>query len=168
MRGPISACPDWAEKGAGPLLTTLSEYRWLWFGLIAAIAVPALGAGSLLGDVLDDLIPLPWNRIGVGILVFAASAALHFRSHWVQSLHSLEAERKRIHAAARLLRDVGNEGSNGVRIIKENLELVVGGSQRPQEAELYLQGALAHAGKLEQVFERLHGIYIRLDAQPDD
>jgi hypothetical protein len=101
-------------------------------------------------------------------LIFAAAAALHFRSHWVRSLHAIEAERQRTLAAARLLEGVAMDGSSGVNIIKENLALVAGGSQRPQEAELYLQGAQAHADKLDQVFERLNGIRVRLDEPAND
>jgi len=149
-------------------LTTLREYRWLWIGLVAAVAVPTLGVGMRLASAMEGLIPLPWGRIGVGLLIFAALAALHFRSHWVGCLHALEAEKQRVNAAAQLLHDVRMDGKNGVRIIKENLDLVAGGSQRPQEAKLYLQGAQAHAAKLEQVFERLEGIRLRLDTQPDD
>jgi len=146
----------------------LREYRWLWIGLVAAVTVPALGLGSRLAAVLDGWIPFPWGRLGIGLMIFAAVAALHFRSHWVMCLHALEAEKQRARAAARLLEDVRMDGSNGVRVIMENLDLVTGGSQRPQEAELYLQGAQAHAAKLEQVFERLEGIRTRLGTQTDD
>jgi hypothetical protein len=149
-------------------LTTLGEYRWLWIGLFAAVAVPALGLGTRLAAVLDGWVPLPWSRVGVGLLIFAAMAALHFRSHWVACLQTLGAEKQRTQAAAQLLSEVRMDGSNGVRVIKDNLDLVAGGSQRPQEAELYLQGAQAHAAKLEQVFERLEGIRIRLGTTTDD
>jgi hypothetical protein len=149
-------------------LTTLSDYRWLWIGAILAIVVPTSGTGSLVASSLESMIPLPWGRVGIGILIFAAAAAFHFRSHWVRSLHAVEAERQRARAAARLLEGVAMDGASGVSIIKENLALVAGGSQRPQEAELYLQGARAHADKLDQVFERLNGIRARLDAPSDD
>jgi len=146
----------------------LREYRWLWIGLVAAVTMPAFGFGSRLAAVLDGWIPLPWGRLGIGLLIFAAVAALHFRSHWVVCLSALVAEKRRARAAARLLEDVRMDGSNGVRIITENLDLVTGGNQRPQEKELYLQGAQAHAAKLEQVFERLEGIRVRLGTQTDD
>jgi hypothetical protein len=149
-------------------LRFLREYRWLWIGLVAAVAVPALGLGTHIAAVLNGFIPLPWGRVGIGILIFAALATFHFRSHWVACLQALGAEKQRAQAAAQLLAEVRMDGSNGVRVIKENLDLVAGGSQRPQEAELYLQGAQAHAAKLEQVFERLEGIRTRLGTPTHD
>ena len=156
------------EKGAGPPLTILREYRWLWIGLVAAITVPTLDVGARLAGVMEGLIPLPWGKLGLGLLIFFALAAQHFRSHWVGCLHALEADRQQARAAARLLEEVRLDGANGVRVIHENLAIVAGGSQRPQEAELYLQGAQAHAAKLEQAFERLDGIRRRLEIQADD
>jgi hypothetical protein len=157
-----------AGEGSSTALTTLTDFRWLWIGLIGAVLVPVLGIGDRLAGVLEGLVPLPWGRIGLGILLFAAAAALHFRSHWVRSLVDVETERQRSHAAARLLEGVALDGAAGVNVIKENIDLVASGTQRQQESLLYLQGARAHADKLDQVFERLDGVRRRLEPPSDD
>ena len=106
-------------------MRTLREYRWLWLGVVAAVTVPALGLGARLAAILEGWVPLPWGRVGVGLLIFVAMAAVHFRSHWVASLQALGAERQRAHAAAQLLSEVRMDGSNGVRVIKENLDALL-------------------------------------------
>lgn len=144
-------------------MTTLRAHGWLLLGVVAGLLAPAFGLPEWLASTLEAALPLPWGRIGLGGLIFWAGAGLHFRSHWASSLACLRRERQRQAAAARLLESAREDGISWVRVIQENLQMVADGRQRRQEAELYLSGALAHARKLEELFQRLDGIGRRLD-----
>jgi len=145
-------------------------WRWLWLGvgLVAAVAIPALGLHRRAIAVLSGIAPLPWGRIGLALLVFGAFAALHFRSHWVASLMRQQRLQQRQDAAARRIAEAERDGKRWVRVIQENLELVVEAEQRPGMDDLYLAGARAHADKLEQAFERIRGTRRRLEEKDED
>lgn len=144
-------------------MSPIRDYGWLLAGSVAAAAVSWLGVGSTARRGLESIVPLPWGAMGIGLLVFAAFAALHFR---LQLLRALEAQRdqmERSAAASRLIRSASADGRRWLRVVQENLELVAGGSQAERQRQLYIDGARAHADKLEQAFDRIEGNQQRLD-----
>lgn len=136
-------------------------------GVVAAVTVPSLGLHEHLVAGLTALVPLPWGAIGIGVLVFGLFAALHFRSHWIGSLMRQQRLRQRQQAAARRIAEAERDGKRWIRVIQENLELVAEAEQRPGMDDMYLDGARAHADKLEQAFERIGGTRRRLDDDRD-
>jgi hypothetical protein len=135
---------------------------------MAAVAVSWLGIGSAARHGLESIVPLPWGAIGIGLLVFAAFAGLHFR---LQLLRALEAERNHLErnaAAWRLVRAASADGRRWLRVVQENLELVAEGAQTDRERQLYMDGARANADKLEQAFDRIDGNQQRLDELNED
>lgn len=107
--------------------------------------------------------PLPWASIGLGLLVFAAFAGLHFRLQLVRALEMHRDQLERSAAASRLIRSASQDGRRWLRVVQENLELVSDDGQAERERRLYLEGARANADKLEQAFERIEGNQQRLD-----
>lgn len=160
--------PDVAGDAASPRAAG-RPWPWLWLavGLVTAVAVPALGLHRRVVAILSAVLPLPWTQIGLALLVFGSFAALHFRAHWVGSLMRQRRLRQRQEAAARRIAEAERDGRRWTRVIQENLELVAEAEQRPGMDDLYLDGARAHAEKLEQAFERIRGTRRRLEADED-
>lgn len=142
-------------------------YLWLAIGLVTGILVPSLGVEGRLVAALGTVAPAPWSRIGLGLLIFGLFAALHFRSHWVDSLTRQQRMRQRQESAARRIAEAERDGRRWIRVIQENLELVAEAEQRPGMDDMYLEGARAHADKLEQAFERISGTRRRLGEEED-
>lgn len=132
-------------------------------GAAGAIAVPTLGLETRLGELLSRAVPLPWGSFGIGLLIFLACAGLYFRQQWVRSLARRRLDLERQGAAARLIGNANSDGRRWLRVIQENLELVIEGHQAQRERDLYLEGARAHADKLEQAFERIEGTSKKLE-----
>ena len=147
-------------------MTQLRHYGWLALGVAAAVAVSTSNVSRGVIARLSDIAPLPWENIGLAALMFAAFAGLHFRQQLMSSLADRNLETERSGAASRLIHAAVADGVRWLRVIQENLELVADGKQREQDAQLYLEGALAHANKLEQAFERIEGTRVRLDTSP--
>ncbi|HEX9699835.1 MAG TPA: hypothetical protein VGD06_10285 [Acidobacteriota bacterium] len=147
-------------------MNALRDYGWLLFGAAAAILLPAFGAGGALAAALDRVAPLPWARIAFGALIFAAAAALHFRTQLIRSLDRRRQDIERQGAASRLIQAATDDGRRWLLVIQENLVLIEDEGQRPPDKKLYLEGARAHADKLEQAFERIDGNRRRLDEPP--
>lgn len=144
-------------------MNVLQDYGWLLAGAVLGLLVAALGLGPLMGRALSALIPLPWIAIGLGLLVFAAFAALHFRLQLVRALERQRDQLERSAAASRLIHAASADGRRWLRVVQENLELVDDTVQGKRERQLYLEGARANADKLEQAFERIEGNQQRLD-----
>lgn len=142
------------------------DYLWLLIGAVGAIAVPVSGAGGWIASALEGVVPLPWGQIGLGIMIFAAASGLHFRLQLVRCLDGRRAEVERRGAASRLVRAAVDDGRRWLRVIQENLELVGGGPRDQPQERLYLEGAQAHADKLEQAFDRIEGNQSELDRPP--
>lgn len=138
-------------------------FEWLLIGGVAALVVPLSGIDAIVAGWADAVLPFAAAKLFGGLLVFFLATAFHFRYHWVRSLEELGAARQRMGAAARRIDEARLDGLRWLRVIQENLELVVDTDQRPADAELYLGGARAHAEKLEQAFVRIDGIVRRLD-----
>jgi hypothetical protein len=132
-------------------------------GAIAALLVAVSGIGPTAAGALAAVVPLPWGAIGLGILVFAAFAALHFRFRLVRSLESRRDQLERNAAASRLIHAASADGRRWLRVVQENLELVGDGSGAGAQSSLYLEGARANADRIEQAFERIEGNQKRLD-----
>jgi hypothetical protein len=145
-------------------MTHLRDYVWLLVGTAAAIVVPFAGGGAWLERLLGSVVPLPWARIGLALLIFGTAAALHFRFQLVRGLEQGASQRERQRAASRLINAAVADGRRWLLVIQENLELV-GDEDLPQRSRLYLEGARAHADKLEQAFERIEGNQRGLEGQ---
>ena len=144
-------------------MTQLRHYGWLALGVVSAVAVSTSNLWRDLIARLSGIAPLPWEKIGLAALVFAAFAGMHFRRQLLDTLTTRNLEAERSGAASRLIQGAVSDGLRWLRVIQENLELVEGGKIREQEAQLYLGGARAHADKLEQAFQRIEGTRRRLD-----
>ena len=132
-------------------------------GAVAALAVGGLRLGPAASSSMAAIAPLPWGSIGLGLLVFAAFAGLHFRLQLVRALEMHRDQLERSAAASRLIRSASQDGRRWLRVVQENLELVSDDGQAERERRLYLEGARANADKLEQAFERIEGNQQRLD-----
>lgn len=144
-------------------MSPIRDYGWLLAGVVAAAAVAGLGVGGAVRRGLESIVPLPWGAIGIGLLVFAAFAALHFR---LQLLRALEVQRDRMEhsaAASRLILSASGDGRRWLHVVQENLEIIAGGSQAEPQRQLYMDGARANADKLHQAFDRIEGSQQRLD-----
>lgn len=97
-------------------------------------------------------------------MVFAVSAVLHFRGQLIRVLIRERDELERGAAASRLIHSAVSDGRRWLRVVQENLDLVIDGTQAAPEEELYLGGARANADKLEQAFDRIEGNQRQLDA----
>jgi hypothetical protein len=144
-------------------VSVLRNNGWLLIGAVAALSVAWLRLGSGVGATLRALVPLPWGAIGLGLLVFAAFAGLHFRLQLVRALEQQRDQLERNAAASRLIRAASADGRRWLRVVQENLELVDADEQADEHKSLYLDGARAHADKLEQAFERIEGNQRKLD-----
>lgn len=143
-------------------MTPARDYFWLLIGAAAAIALPFSGLGHAFAESLSGIIPLPWGHIGLAVAIFGAAAALHFRMHLMQSLGGHGGDIERQQAASRLILSAVADGRRWLRVIQENLELVADDDLKSQD-RLYLEGAIAHADKLEQAFDRIEGNQRELD-----
>jgi len=132
------------------------DYVWLLIGAVAAIALPLSGLGHALAESLSGLIPLPWGKVGIAVVVFGAASALHFRLQLMRSLADHDSDLERQEAASRLVLSAVADGKRWLLVIQENLEIVDSDQLKSQD-RLYLEGARAHADKLEQAFERIEG-----------
>ncbi len=144
-------------------MTRLRQYGWLALGVAAAVAVSTSNVNRGVMARLSDIVPLPWENIGLAALVFAAFAGMHFRQLLLATLATRDLDTERAGAASRLIQAAVADGLRWLQVIQENLDLVADGKQREQDAQLYLGGARAHADKLEQAFERIEGNRRRLD-----
>lgn len=141
----------------------LRDYIWLIAGTVIAVGVGGLGLGAAATRSLAALVPLPWGSIGIGVLLFAAFTALHFRLQLVREIERRRDHIERNAAASRLIHSATSDGRRWLRVVQENLEMVDDDTQAERERQLYLSGARAHADKLEQAFERIEGNQRRLD-----
>lgn len=144
-------------------MNALRHHVWLLAGALAALLVAGLGLGRTAGRALAAVAPLPWGALGIGVLVFAAFAGLHFRLQLVRALERQRDQLERNAAASRLIRSATADGRRWLRVVQENLEMVSDDRQAERERRLYLEGARANADKLEQAFERIDGNQRRLD-----
>ncbi len=135
-------------------MSKLQGYGWLMVGAVLALAVPILAIDQLLVDLLERVLPLPWARLGLGVLIFWATAVLYFRSHWSATLGLLETQHRQLGRTAKRLNDIAADAERSAYLLADNLEEIhvddtAGGTQA-----LYLDGARAHAAKLAQVGKR--------------
>lgn len=144
-------------------MNLLRDYGWLLIGALAAVITVAVRPGDAAVAALAGVVPLPWGRLGVALLVFAACAGLHFRLQLVRSLERERDQLERNAAASRLIRAASSDGRRWLRVVQENLQMVDEDAHAERERQLYLEGARANADKLEQAFERIEGNQARLD-----
>lgn len=146
----------------------LRPYAWLLVGLVIAILVPAADLDAIVLRSLSSVAAVPWADAALAAMLFWCAAGFYFRSGWASQAEKLRQERRRQGAAARLLREAILDGRRSLGIMRENLQMVVDGDQRPADARMYLSGARSHVDKLEQVFERASGIRRRLAVDDTD
>ena len=155
---------DTARPGGprcGGNVNPLRDTGWLVVGGVAAALVAVFGADLL--RLLTGVTPIPWGPIVAAVLVFAAFAGLHFRLQLMRSLEQQRDQVERTTAASRLINAASGDGRRWLRVVQENLELVLEDSQPESQRRLYLEGARANADKIEQAFERIEGNQQRLD-----
>ena len=138
------------------------DYVWLLIGAVAAITLPFSGLGHAVAESLRGVIPLPWGQIGLAVVIFGTASALHFRLQLMRSLDAHDSDLERRRAASRLILAAAADGKRWLLVIQENLEIVADDDLKSQD-RLYLEGAKAHADKLEQAFERIEGNQRELD-----
>jgi len=146
----------------------LRHNGWLILGAAAAVLVAWLDLGSAVTRALAAAVPLPWGSLGIGFLVFAAFAALHFRLQLVRALEHERDYLERSAAASRLIQAASADGRRWLGVVQENLHLVGSDSTAERERVLYLGGAVANADKVEQAFDRIEGNQQRLDEIADE
>jgi len=131
----------------------LAGTGWLLVGAAAAIGVWS-GLADPLFVLLDALLPGGWRRVAVGALIFVACCGLYFRSHWAATLAALVDQGPGAATAARHVQEAAADLERSAHVIGDNLLEVEGHVDDPS-AEMYLDGARAHAAKLPQVAVRL-------------
>jgi hypothetical protein len=136
----------------------LAGTGWLWVGTVAALAV-WLGFFDPVIGMIDAIVPGGQRLIG-GMVAFAVFCGLYFRSHWAATLTVLREHGPESHHVARRLEDAAADLERSAHVIGDNLTEV--GDARTPAAQLYLDGAKAHATKLADVTTRLRGIAARL------
>lgn len=136
----------------------LQGYGWLMVGVALAVLVPALAIDRLAVGLLDRVLPLPWARLGLGLLIFWSAAALYFRSHWSATLGLLEARHRQLGKAAGRLSDIAADAERSAFLVADNLEEIDLGDNADSTQALYLGGARAHAAKLAEIGKRCRAV----------
>ena len=134
---------------------------WLIVGVVMAmIAWSGLADAALVA--LDELLTPGWRRLAVGVLLFAACAAVYFRSHWAAALGLVQGRGRQGSPHAARLRDVAGDLELSAHVIADNLLEVVP-TPGADGGSLYLDGARAHAAKLPEAIARIRGVAGELD-----
>ncbi len=139
-------------------MSKLQGYGWLIVGAALAIVVPILAIDQLVVEFLEGLLPLPWARLGVGMLIFWTTAVLYFRSHWSATLGLLETQHRQLGRAAKQLKNIAADAERSAYLLTDNLEEIHLGDTAGEMQALYLDGARAHAAKLAQVGQRCRAV----------
>ncbi len=145
-------------------MSKLQGYGWLLVGAVLALAVPILAIDQLAIGILSAILPLPWGRLGIAVLIFWTAAALYFRSHWAATLDLLQAKHRQLSAANERLRDIAADAERSAYLLADNLEEVKAGDGGTHA--MYLDGARAHAAKLADVGKRCRAVGAQLVATP--
>ncbi|HJO02886.1 MAG TPA: hypothetical protein QGG47_02805 [Acidobacteriota bacterium] len=132
----------------------LQGYGWLVVGAALAAVVPILAIDQAAIAVLESIVPLPWARLGLGVLIFWTAAALYFRSHWSATLGLLEDQHRQLGRTAARLEDIAGDAERSAYLLADNLEEIDVGDAGGTPQALYLEGARAHAAKLAQIGKR--------------
>lgn len=127
---------------------------WLWVAALAAVLVWS-GLGGYVADRLDPVLPAPWRRVLLGLVVALAALALYFRSHWASTLGLLQRKGPADVQLARRLHETARDIDRSAHVIADNLAEIDGEGSR---AGLYLEGARAHANKLTEMAARIRGV----------
>lgn len=108
------------------------------------------------------LTDLEWSpasaRLGLLALPLLLGLALYFRSHWAATARSLRSHRLAGRDAGQRIERLADDLERSAWVIADNLD-EVGAAGR---AELFLDGARAHARKLPDLAQRARGIADRI------
>lgn len=136
---------------------------WLWIGAVLAIAVPLSGIHRWILDGVGTLLPVPWLDVIVGTSLLLLGVALYFRSHWIATARALRRVAEEAHDGGSRVTRLADEIDNSGFVIRDNLEEIVPGMGEASERErLFLDGAIAHARRLETLARRCRGLGSRL------
>ncbi len=130
----------------------LQGLGWLLLAALAAIVVPASGVDRALLAALAGIAPWPWDRVTLGVLLFLAVSALHFRSHWAACQRVLSAYARRQQRLLDALRDDLEQLQRSLHVARDNLH------ETPAPdglARLYHEGAGAHAERALAIARRI-------------
>ncbi len=139
----------------------IQGYGWLIVGVVAGamaalfpatvVQATSAAAGSLAG----------WQRAALGLLVFGCFAALYFRAHWIATLAAIR-ERDQMLAATRTrLLEAAEGAERSAFVLGDNLREIQGDGPQAMR-RLYLEGARAHAGKLDETLALIRILANRL------
>lgn len=144
------------------------NYAWLIVGAVAALFVPLTGLDRWLLTALHAVVPLPWSRIALGVLIFWAAAALYFRSHWGAAMRRLREQVDNSARAAERLDAIIADADRSAFVIRDNLVEALQDKQPAGQARMYLEGALSHAAKLGDTVARFRTVRGSLAARDDE
>jgi hypothetical protein len=147
-------------------MSRLQGYGWLLVGAALAVLVPTLTIDRRIVGFLEGVLPLPWARLGLGILIFWTAAALYFRSHWSATLGLLETQQCQLGKAVDRLQDIAADAERSAFLLADNLEELDVGDNADSIQALYLGGAQVHAAKLAQIGQRCRAVGGELARRP--
>jgi len=114
---------------------------WLLVGVLGALlsyVVPRIAAWQHALGLPDSL---AWPG-----LVLAVCTSVHFRAHWVATLHVLRQRERRQQALRRRLREALDEATRSAWLVSDNLREIDTAALETSK-RLYFEGAEAHAHK---------------------
>lgn len=127
---------------------------WLLLGAIAGVAVLATDLPHGISTLLERLVPLPWPRLVLAVLVFWAFAGIHFRSHLVATRRALRSALEDRAAHDSRLRVDLEDATRSAFIVADNLVECEEGTHESRRS-MYLDGAKTHARRIVAVLGRL-------------
>jgi len=127
---------------------------WLLLGILAGILVPVAGLDRSVPGWLSGIVPLPWGGLLSGVLVFALFAAIHFRSHWVESARRHREAHDRLRGDGSGLAAIADDIERTGSVLSETLQELQTDSPERVRA-LYLDGAFAHVARLHRLADGL-------------
>lgn len=139
-------------------MSRLHPYRWLIVGTAAAVLVPVSGLDQEAVALASRVAPLPWGRIGLGVLLFWCCAAFYFRSHWGETKGALRRAHEVSRRASARLAGIAADGERSAWVLRDNLLELTDSDPPPDLARLYLEGALAHTNKIGDVMARCRAV----------
>ena len=141
---------------------------WLLVGVLLGVGIPVSGLDARLLGFLEGLVPLPWSRVLLGLLLFWAAAALYFRSHWAATLAELSRRGTEQQTAARRLSGIVGDAERWAFVLRDNLLEAANLELPDRTRQLYLDGAAAHADKMITVVDRCRGVLSELERPEAD
>jgi len=130
---------------------------WLLLGILAGVLVPVAGLDRSVPAGLSGLVPLPWSGLLSGGLVFALFAAIHFRSHWMESARRRRETDERLRSDGPGLAAIADDLERTGSVLSETLQELQTDSPERVRA-LYLDGAFAHVARLHRLADGLRAV----------